>query len=540
MERNEERNKFIAQAAPVLQRLEHAGFEAYIVGGCVRELLREETGFTDIDVTTNALPEEVCRVFADMPVIETGIKHGTVTVLIPASVPTDPPLYGDTESFPSDHMEWAVDTPAESVSTVGTIEGPRIPIEITTYRTDGTYSDGRHPDQVRFVTSLEEDLARRDFTINAMAMELRGDLQDPFGGREDLAAGVIRAVGDPETRFNEDALRILRALRFAAVLTRSGRTEDGFRIEPATEAALFRCAPLLQKISVERIFAELKKLVCGPAAGDVVRRYVDILAVVIPELIPMKGFAQNNPYHRYDVLEHCIRAMEAVRSVMPDIEPAAAPAPDVEAAVVPEAESTAIAGNDRDLRLTYLKLTALLHDIGKPGVYTQDENGIGHFYGHPQAGEKIVRRILERLKADRFTMERVTTLIRYHDLVFQEDDRLLKRWMNRYTTPVLLEILEIKRADNIATGNVSEDLLQKFDRIKERIRSIQREADEGQTCFCVKDLNVSGRDLLEAGIPEGPEIGRILQQLLEEVIDERIPNERAELLAAAGCQTNMK
>jgi len=203
-------------------------------------------------------------------------------------------------------------------------------------------------------------------------------------------------------------------------------------------------------------------------------------------------------------------------------------------------ESAAIAGNDRDLRLTYMKLTALLHDIGKPGVYTQDENGIGHFYGHPQAGEKIVRRILERLKADRFTMKRITTLIHYHDLVFQEDDRLLKRWMNRHTTQVLLEILEIKRADNIATGNVSEDLLQKFDRIRERIRSIQREADEGQTCFCMKDLNISGRDLLEAGIPEGPEIGRILQQLLEEVIDERIPNERAELLAAAGCQTNMK
>lgn len=506
------RHRFIEQASLSLQRLERADFEAFLVGGCVREALRAELGqsaglpvlprpelsagpepaprtgrlpATDIDITTNALPEEICRVFSDLPVIETGIKHGTVTVLAPARS-----------------------------------------IEITTYRVDGAYSDGRHPDQVRFVTSLKEDLRRRDFTVNAMAMDLRGELADPFGGRADLEARTIRAVGDPEARFREDGLRILRALRFAAVLD--------YEIEPRTEAALKRCAPLLEEISAERIFAELKKLICGVAAGRVVRRHTDVLAVVIPQMAPMRGFEQNNPYHKYDVLEHCVRAMEAVR-----------PEPGDEAAVRNETEprigtAARIAperASAEDAAPGYcMKLAALLHDIGKPRTYSVDENGIGHFYGHPREGAVIVRQIMKRLKADRFTSERIETLVRYHDLVFQEDDRLLKRWMNRYSPQVLLEILEIKRADNIATGNVSQELLDKFDRIEQRIRGIQREAAGGRDCFAIRDLAVNGRDLREAGVPEGPEIGRILRTLLEEVIDGELPNEKQALLdRAADC-----
>ena len=492
------RYKFIDPALPILQRLESAGFEAYLVGGCVREILRTELREesdtpnsctdiqTDIDITTNARPEEILQEFQDMPVIETGLKHGTVTVLVPQEFKAGP-LALQEGPRPGD------DTPVD-FSLFGRLEsappGDRIPIEITTYRVDGDYSDGRHPDEVRFVTSLTEDLRRRDFTVNAMAMDLHGEIKDPFGGQQDLEVGIIRAVGDPETRFREDGLRILRALRFAAVL--------GFHIEPATEAALFQCAPLLQKISAERIFIELKKLVCGPAAGSVVREYVDILGEVIPELMTIKGFEQHNPYHNYDVLEHCIRALEAVRTT-------------------PENE-------------TYMKLTALLHDIGKPGVFTRDENGIGHFYGHPQAGAEIVERILRRLKVDRATEERIVALVHYHDLVFQEDDRLLKRWMNRHTPQVLLEILEIKRADNIATGNVSQELLDKFGRIEQQIKRIWREAEAGRTCFQLKDLAVRGSDLLGEGVPKGPEVGRILQELLEAVIDGEAPNEKPALL----------
>ncbi len=506
MERERIRDKFIERGRPVLQRLESAGFEAWLVGGCVRETLRAEAGqtdrltstdidittdalpSTDIDITTNALPEEICQVFSDLQVIGTGLKHGTVTVLLPPELPAAP---------------------------------RGIPIEITTYRVDGAYSDGRHPDQVRFVTSLTEDLRRRDFTVNAMAMDQRGEIADPFGGQADLNVGIIRAVGDPDTRFREDGLRILRALRFAAVLD--------YEIEPETEAALRRCAPLLKGISAERIFVELKKLVCGKAAGRVVRRYIDILSVVIPQMMPMKGFEQNNPYHKYNVLEHCVRAMEAVRPVAPEPAGGADMETGPEQAQPGEPESVRASDPKNAAPEDCMKLAALLHDIGKPEVYSLDENGIGHFYGHPEAGAKIVRQIMEQLKADRTTSERMETLIRHHDMIFQEDDRLLKRWMNRYGPQVLLEILEIKRADNIATGNVSQELLDKFDRIEKQIRQLIRD----KACFSIRDLKINGKDLIGAGVPEGPQIGRILSDLLEEVIDGACPNERDALMARA-------
>ncbi len=446
----------IKLAYPVLQKLEEAGHEAWLVGGCVREALRDgysesvSSGGTDLDVTTDALPEEVERIFMDERVIETGLAHGTVTVLLRED--PDRPL----------------------------------PIEITTYRTESTYSDGRHPDHVEFVKSLEDDLSRRDFTINAMALDMRARLADPFGGADDLKNHLIRAVGDPETRFREDGLRILRALRFSSVL--------GYEIEPETSEALFRCRDLLKNLSAERVFTELKKLLRGASAGDVIRRYIDILSVVLPELGDMKDFAQNNPYHRYDVLEHCIRAMEAIRTT-------------------PE---------NRD----YMLLAALFHDVGKPRNYSEDERGIGHFYGHPHTGSVMTEEILRRLKADRFTIDRVTTLIRYHDLVFQDDPHLLKRWMNRYSPEILREILELKRADNIGTGNISDELLEKFDHIAEHLEEII----SSQECFTLSDLDITGNDIMDAGIPEGPEVGRILEDLLEHVIDEDLPNEKDVLL----------
>ena len=440
--------------------LEAAGYEACYVGGCVRDMLRGAVN-ADIDVATSATPEEMEAVFADLRYFETGIKHGTLTVL----------------------------TPDEA----------HRPIEITTFRTDGAYTDNRHPDEVRFVRSLEDDLARRDFTINAVAMDIRGNLTDPFGGRSDLDAGVIRAVGDPDRRFREDALRILRGLRFAAVLDAGGRA---FAIEEETEAAMFRNKELLRLISAERIYAELKKLLVGPYAGVVIRRYIDIIGAFLPELLPMKGFEQHNPYHRYDVLEHCVRAMEAVEG----------------AGFVEEHQ---------------MKLAALLHDVGKPQTFFRDENGVGHMYGHPAVGEKLARGILNRLKADNETKNRVCTLIKYHDLVFQEDRRLLKRWMNRYTPEMLLEILHIKRADNLATGNMSEELAQKFDRIENEIRTILA---EGQ-CFSLKDLAVDGRDLIAIadgrGRTGGRWIGKTLEKLLGEVIEGSLPNEKEALTARA-------
>lgn len=453
----------------ILIMLENAGYEAYFVGGCVRDSLlaenSEEGKLTlqcsgDVDITTNALPEQIKEVFADFAVLETGIKHGTVTVLLPA---------GDTNGA------------AENIK--------RIPVEITTYRSDGTYSDSRHPDKVSFVRNIDEDLARRDFTINAMACDLRGNIIDPYGGRSDLKNKVIRAVGNPDKRFREDALRIMRGLRFAAVL--------GFEIEAKTAAAMFANRALLADISAERIFVEFKKLVVGNFAGDVLRRYVDVLEEILPELCRMKGFDQRNPYHKYDVLEHCIRAMEAVR-------------------VTPE-------------NITEMKMAALFHDIGKPETYFLDDKGIGHFYGHPKKGEEIVREVLHRMKSDRAMLVRVATLVKYHDLLFEKDEKRLKRWMNRLGADVLQEILEIKLADNYATGNMSPQLGQKFSDIREMMNEILAQ----EQCFSLKDLAVSGRDVIDAGVPAGPEVGRVLGELLEAVIDGECENEKKKLLEFA-------
>lgn len=436
----------------ILNMLEKAGYESYFVGGCIRDAMMGRT-IGDIDVTTNALPEKVKEVFDFYRVIETGIKHGTVTVLLP---------------------EEGVDTAA---------------VEITTYRSDGSYSDSRHPDSVDFVGRLEEDLARRDFTINAMACDFDGNIVDLYGGQEDLSAKIIRTVGDPEKRFQEDALRIMRGLRFAAVL--------GFEIEEKTAAAMFRNRGLLANVSAERIFIEFKKLLAGGHAGDVIRKYVDVIEGVFPELAAMKGFEQHNPYHKYDVLEHCIKAMEAVRTT-------------------PENHQ-------------YMKMAVLFHDMGKPGTYFMDEEGIGHFYGHPKKSEELVRRVLGRLKADKLTIERVAVLVKYHDLLFDKDERLLKRWMNKLGADVLQEILEIKLADNIGTGNMSCELGEKFRDIRNMIEDILAQ----QQCFSLKDMAVKGDDLIAAGVEPGPEIGRVLNELLEAVIDGKCENDKESLMALA-------
>lgn len=443
----------------ILEALEKAGYEAYFVGGCVRDaLMGRESG--DADVTTNALPQQVKETFARFNVIETGIKHGTVTVMLPGE---------------------------GVIRNNGCCDEPAVPVEITTYRSDGTYSDSRHPDRVEFVRSLKEDLARRDFTVNAMACSIRGELIDPYGGQEDLAAKILRTVGDPDKRFREDALRIMRGLRFAAVL--------GFEIEEKTAEAMFRNSVLLANVSAERIFVEFKKLLAGKSAGDVIRKYVDVLEPILPELAVMKGFEQHNSYHKYDVLEHCIRAMEAVRTT-------------------PENHQ-------------YMKMAVLFHDMGKPDTYFMDDKGVGHFYGHPKKSEELARRVLGRLKADKATVERIAVLVKYHDLLFDKDERLLKRWMNKLGADVLQEILEIKLADNIGTGNMSDELGRKFTDIRDMMADIIAQ----QQCFSLKDLAVKGDDLIAAGMKPGPEVGDMLQRMLDDVIDEECENEKEALMA---------
>lgn len=428
-------------ARRILQTLNSAGHEAYLVGGCVRDLLRGVEPH-DWDICTSALPEETEQCFADRRVIETGLKHGTVTVLE---------------------------------------EGE--PYEITTYRTEGPYSDSRHPDFVRFVPNLEEDLARRDFTMNAIAMDLEGNLRDPYGGADDIKARLIRCVGEPDQRFQEDGLRVMRALRFAAVF--------GYEIEEQTAQAVHKNRAMLDRVAAERINTELCKLLVGKNAGDVLRQYPDVFCQFWPQLGPLVTLEQNNPWHRWGGWEHTIHALEA------------APA-DVT-----------------------LRLTMLLHDIGKPACKSTDEKGIDHFYGHPAVSAQLADEMLRALKFDNKTRERVVLLVEQHDTQLPPRSRVIRRWLNRLGPEAFFQLLEVKRADSM--GQVYEkakDRLTKLDEIKAKAEQILAE----RQCLTLKDLAVDGRDVIAAGIEPGPKVGRVLEGLLERVLKDEILNERETLL----------
>lgn len=479
----------------MLKMLKDAGYEAFFVGGCVRGAVMIEQGdalpMGDIDIATNALPEQIKSVFESFRTVDTGIKHGTVTVII------DMPEAVTGKETPVNELA-VKNEPVNESAAKETLRS--ISAEITTYRIDGEYSDNRHPDNVKFTRSLSEDLARRDFTINAVAWDTDGGLYDPFRGCEDIKNKILRAVGEPKKRFEEDALRIMRGLRFAAVL--------GFSVDEETERAVYGSRHLLENIAAERIYEEFKKLICGRFAGDVLRKYVDVIGIAIPELCAMKGFEQHNSYHRYDVLEHCIRAMERV-------------------------------GSGKELcgeKLIYMKLAALFHDVGKPETYFADEGGTGHFFGHPAKSRQMTDRILKRLKADKFTTERVGTIVKYHDLIFEKDSRLLKKWMNRFTPEVLLEILEIKRADNFATGNMTHELEEKFDDIEMMIREIL----DKEQCFSLKNLAVNGTDVIKAGVVAGPRVGKILDRLLDDVIEGRCENTHDALAKRIGIYAGLQ
>lgn len=427
----------------ILQALRAAGHPAYVVGGCVRDSLLGKTP-ADWDVTTAALPEQVESTLNGYPILETGLRHGTVTVL--------------------------------------TAERP---VEVTTYRFEGGYTDGRHPDSVRFIKNLHEDLRRRDFTVNAIAYHPEDGLVDPFDGQADLLAQQIRCVGNPDVRLTEDALRILRALRFSAVLS--------FSIEPETAAALLRHAAMLSNIAPERIAAELLRLLCGPRALPVLRDFREIIGQAVPSLVPMFDFSQNNPHHIYDVYMHTLHVVEAVP-----------PEP-------------------------VLRLAALFHDCGKPSCYSEDGHGIGHFYGHQAAGAAIAEQALRQLRLDNDTIRQVVTLVTYHDVPLEPTRACVRRWLNRLGEPVLRRLLLLKRADNLGQAPAYQDrqlLLDQFEALLQQVI-------EDSLCFSLKNLAVKGDDLIEIGVPSGPELGNLLSRLLTEVLEDRCPNERGALLSLA-------
>lgn len=432
--------KLPKSAAEVLSGLESAGFEAWCVGGCVRDsLLGREP--EDWDVTTNALPEEILALFGSQA-LPTGLRHGTVTV-----------------------------------KTVGG------PVEVTTYRVDGIYRDHRHPESVTFTRSLDEDLARRDFTVNAMAVNLRGEFRDPFGGRQDLEDGELRCVGDPDRRFQEDALRILRGMRFAAVL--------GFDEDYETGCAIDRNAALLRDIAPERIQVELTKLLCGKYAKEALDNHPLVIGAFWPEVLPMLHFDQRNIHHCYDVWEH---STVALANTPP----------------VPE-----------------LRLAAFLHDTGKPASFTLDENGVGHFYGHAKISVTLADELLRRLKYPNAFRERVVRLVEWHDRDIPRTDRGLRRALRALGEEELRLLLDLKRADNLAQASayrgrqaeiqLAEDIL---DRLLEE-----------DACFSLKHLAVNGHDLMALGL-QGPAVGQALNRLLDLVIDGSLPNERDALLTA--------
>ncbi|MBQ8683330.1 MAG: HD domain-containing protein [Clostridia bacterium] len=437
----------ITLPTPVMQALSllnKAGYEAYIVGGCVRDsLLGKEP--QDWDITTSAKPEQTAAVFADYRTIETGLKHGTLTVLI-------------------DGMS----------------------LEITTYRIDGDYSDCRRPDSVTFSDDLQEDLRRRDFTINAIAYHPEVGVVDYFSGLADLADQRLCCVGDPEKRFTEDALRLARALRFSATL--------GFKIEKVTAATIHKLAPLLRRVSVERIAVELKKLLCGQDVRRILLEYPDVITVMVPELQPMLGLQQDNPYHYLSVYEHTVETVAAV--------PAS----------------------------PLLRLVMLLHDVGKPNCYTRDTQGFDHFRGHPPISAAIAEQTLERLHFDRQTIHDVKKLILHHDDTLSMTDKALKRLLNRLGPELAPMLIEVQKADVWGQHpDKRDDRLVFLDSLKKRLLELIEE----KVCFSVKGLAITGQDLLKIGYSSGPKVGNTLQILLEAVMDGDCPNEPNALLKLA-------
>ena len=410
--------------------LQSAGFEAYAVGGCVRDSLLGKTP-NDWDITTSAKPEDMKSVFINFHCIDTGIKHGTVTVVI------------DGE-----------------------------PLEITTFRLDGEYEDNRHPKSVTFTSNLGADLGRRDFTVNAMAYSKMTGTVDLFGGENDLKNKIIRCVGDPDRRFNEDALRILRALRFASALD--------FEIEEKTAQSLLKNCALLGNISEERISKELLKLVCGKGAKRILTDFAPVLFEILPELQPMYKNSHDNPHHCYDIYEHTLIAVESI-----DPEPT-------------------------------LRFAMLLHDCGKPAVKKFDENGVAHFYGHQRISAEISAQILARLKVSNKFRDEILFLVSNHDRwELYENTEKMPRYLSKFGLDGVLNLLKVMRADVLAQ---SPEYRYRLDQIADA-EEIAKNLAAQKPCLSLSELQINGRTLMDIGIPQGRKLGAVLAQLLDEVID---------------------
>ena len=423
----------------LMNRLEDAGFECCCVGGCVRDWLMGISPH-DYDCCTSATPEEMQEIFSDRQLVLAGLKHGTVSVVADSGL-----------------------------------------VEITTYRTEGGYADSRHPDWVRFVRNLREDLARRDFTVNAMAYSPRRGLSDPFGGQEDMRNGILRAVGDPHLRFREDALRILRGLRFAA--------RFGFRIEENTRRAMHDEIAGLDALARERVMTELDGFLRAASAQDILNG-AEFLCRVIPELTPTVGFAQHNRHHVHDVFGHTAAVVEAVPPT------------------------------------TELRLAALLHDIGKPAVFTLDESGEGHFFGHASVSAEIADTVLHRLKAPNALREEVVWLVKHHMDHYLPEEKTARRLLSRHGLERMERLLDFQAAD---LGGKGTDAPSAQDALRELLRSLS----EKEGSLNLKTLAVSGRDLMAQGFAPGPALGTMLNALLEKVLSGELPNERDELITAA-------
>lgn len=424
--------------------LQSAGFEAYAVGGCVRDSLLGKTP-NDWDITTSAKPEDMKSVFADFHCIDTGIKHGTVTVVI------------DGE-----------------------------PLEITTFRLDGEYEDNRHPKSVTFTSNLGADLGRRDFTVNAMAYSKKTGTVDLFGGQNDLKNKIIRCVGDPDRRFNEDALRILRALRFASALD--------FEIEEKTAQSLLKNCALLGNISEERIAKELLKLVCGKGAKRILTDFAPVLFEILPELQPMYKNSHDNPHHCYDIYEHTLIAVESI-----DPEPT-------------------------------LRFAMLLHDCGKPAVKKFDENGVAHFYGHQRISAEISAQILAQLKVSNKFRDEILFLVSNHDRwELYENTEKMPRYLSKFGLDGVLKLLKVMRADVLAQ---SPEYRYRLDQIADAEETAKNLAAQ-KPCLSLSELQINGRTLMDIGIPQGRKLGAVLAQLLDEVIDGVTKNTQEALMTRA-------